>query len=194
MREMAEQYNEPPEAPRDAMWVAIQETRRARAERRTGVRAIVRHPALRWGVGIAAALVLGIGIGRVSGPVAPGPVVASDDTQSGAYRWATLQHLGQVETYLSLVRQDAGAQRVQYVEDDGARTLLSTTRLLLDSPAAEDASVRELLEDIELVLAQIAQLVDAQTLEEWDFIDDSLERRGVMLRLQTVVGAADGAL
>ena len=39
-----------------------------------------------------------------------------------------------------------------------ARSLLGTNRLLLDSPVATDPRMRQLLEDLELVLAQIAQL------------------------------------
>jgi hypothetical protein len=44
-----------------------------------------------------------------------------------------------------------------------ARDLLTTTRLLLDSPAGADPARRELLETLELVLVQIARLPRADS-------------------------------
>lgn len=191
MREMAEHYNAPPATPREEMWSAIQDARRHAALLRV-------HPALRWGVGIAAALAIGVGIGRLSGParvpVAAPPVAENGAPAAGVYRWATVQHLDRVETYLALFQHDARAQRVGPASENGARDLLSTTRLLLDSPAADDPTLRGLLEDLELVLAQISQFLEQRQGGELGLIDDSIQRRGVMLRLQTVVGSADGAL
>jgi len=199
MREMAEHYNAPPATPREEMWSAIEDARRVRAAERRGYAALLRiHPALRWGIGIAAVLAIGVGIGRLSGPtrapVTEPPVAENGASAAGVYRWATVQHLDRVETYLALFQQDARAQRADHVSEEGARDLLSTTRLLLDSPAADDATFRRLLEDLELVLAQISQFLEQRQGGELDLIDDSIRRRGVMLRLQTVVGSADGAL
>ena len=58
--------------------------------------------------------------------------------------------------------------------------------------------MRDLLQDIELVLVQIAQLGRADE-EELTLIDESIEQQGVMLRLQSALGAdaltsAQGAL
>src|SRR5207302_6638504 len=60
LREAAQDYHRPPETPREELWrriAALRETRRRR-------RVFITSPWLRWGVGIAAVLALGIGIGR----------------------------------------------------------------------------------------------------------------------------------
>lgn len=201
LKEMAEEYNEPPVAPREEMWARIQTLRleRYRQQRSRLVRLVG------WGVGIAAALVIGVGIGQRSQPEAPvGPVtvIASSrndtDDATNLYQFAATQHLAQVEVFLTMFRVDARGGRP--VEESGvaATDLLSTTRLYLDSPASENVQLRNLLEDIELVLAQIAQLTRDNT-EELTLIDESIEQNGVLLRLQSVVGAdgrvgAQGAL
>jgi len=68
-----------------------------------------------------------------------------------------------------------------------ARQLLATNRLLLDSPAARDKRTRLLLQDLELVLAQIAQLSAKPTSPDLDLITEGLEDTGVMSRLRTAV-------
>jgi hypothetical protein len=70
-----------------------------------------------------------------------------------------------------------------------AGELLTRTRLLLDSPAASDPSMRTLLEDLELVLAQIVHLQNNQSHTELDLINRALEQRDVIPRLRTA--AAD---
>jgi ubiquinone biosynthesis protein UbiJ len=68
-----------------------------------------------------------------------------------------------------------------------ARQLLATNRLLLDSPAANDGRTRLLLQDLELVLAEIAQLSPQPRSRDLDLITEGLERGGVMSRLRTAV-------
>ncbi len=199
LKEMAEEYNEPPATPREEMWAHIQTLRLQRHRQQ-------RSRLMRlggWSVGIAAALVIGVGIGRRSQPdtpVTPDTVMAFGETDDATdlYQFAATQHLAQVEVFLTMFRVDASGGRP--VEESGvaATDLLSTTRLYLDSPASENAQLRNLLEDIELVLAQIAQLTRDNT-EELTLIDESIEQNGVLLRLQSVVGAdgrvgAQGAL
>ena len=70
-----------------------------------------------------------------------------------------------------------------------ARELLATNRLLLDSPAARDRRTRLLLEDLELVLAEIAQLTPQATAGDRELIREGMERGGVLSRLRTVVPA-----
>lgn len=201
LKEMAEEYNEPPATPREEMWAHIQ-TLRLQRHRRQRSR-LVRLGG--WGVGIAAALVIGVGIGRRSEPeppVTPDTVVVLGGNETNdatnLYQFAATQHLAQVEVFLTMFRLDASGGRP--VEESGvaATDLLSTTRLYLDSPASENAQLRNLLEDIELVLAQIAQLT-RDNAEELTLIDESIEQNGVLLRLQSAVGAdgrvgAQGAL
>lgn len=194
-RDAARDYNRPPEeVPREAMWAAIQRERR---ERRQATPAWQRPQWVRWGVGIAAALALGIGIGRSwtdDTPAAVGVpvVVAGDETSADdaeLYRFVTAQHLGRVETFLAMFQVDARAGHYAGNAGGTARDLMTTTRLLLDSPAAQDEQFQLLLEDIELVLAQIAQFPDTRRSQELEFIDDGIDRRSMMLRLQAALAA-----
>ncbi len=68
-----------------------------------------------------------------------------------------------------------------------ARQLLATNRLLLDSPAGQDRRMRVLLEDLELVLAEIAQLSSEPVTGDRELIREGMERGGVLPRLRTVV-------
>jgi hypothetical protein len=68
-----------------------------------------------------------------------------------------------------------------------ARELLATNRLLLDSPAAQDRRMRLLLQDLELVLAEIAQLTPDAPSGDRELIREGIERGGVLTRLRTVV-------
>src|SRR5439155_12041658 len=82
-------------------------------------------------------------------------VVAPGDL---AYRVAAAQYLRRTEALLTGFRSEARTGRIDVQFAGQARDLLTTTRLMLDSPAAEDPRLKSLLEDLELVLAQIAQV------------------------------------
>jgi hypothetical protein len=70
-----------------------------------------------------------------------------------------------------------------------ARELLSNTRLLLDSPVANDPQRRPLLEDLELVLVQIVQLSPGSTPQDREMIEKTLRQDHVMTRLRTAIPA-----
>jgi len=70
-----------------------------------------------------------------------------------------------------------------------AADLLATTRLMLDSPAAQDIRLKGLLEDLELVLAQIAQLPQGGDREDMRLINQGLDQHSVLLRLRTTLPA-----
>jgi hypothetical protein len=70
-----------------------------------------------------------------------------------------------------------------------ARELLSKTRLLLDSPVANDPQRRPLLEDLELVLVQIVQLSPGSTPQDRELIEKTLQHDHVMTRLRTAIPA-----
>src|SRR5262249_4374918 len=146
----------PPEPPREAMWAAIQAQRRW--YRRPWARP--RHP-LQWIAAAAAVLVIGVGIGRLS-VKQPAPVTAVRwDPRTGstaAYRLTAIEHLSQSEAFLTSSRASARGGQDEQLASVTARQLLASNRLLLDSPAAQDRRMRLLLEDLELVLAEIAQL------------------------------------
>lgn len=190
----AREYHRPPEPPREAMWRAIQAERRlARAVRPARRRWVA------WAAAAAAVLAVGVGIGWMSRTALPhnggastaswGPPGASPRINETAYRMATLEHLGQSEAFLTLFRasvQSAGQERLA---SGTARQLLATNRLLLDSPAAADRRTRLLLEDLELVLAEIAQLAADDRPDDRTLIREGLDRGGVLSRLRTEVPA-----
>ncbi len=137
---------------------------------------------------------MGVAIGRFS--VGPGerpatveaPVAAAGDIRV-AYQWVAAEHLGRVETFLTGFQVDARSGRPVSGAGTSAYELLSMTRVFLDSPSTEDVQLRALLEDIELVLAQIAHYGDQAPGVELDLIDESIEHRSVLFRLRTVMGA-----
>jgi hypothetical protein len=93
--------------------------------------------------------------------------------------------LSQVETFLTSFR--LGGSDSQFT--GRARDLLTSTRLLLDSRVVEDPRTRALLEDLELILVQIARLGPAGRDQELDLITDGLEQRQVIPRLRTAGSA-----
>ena len=191
LRDAAKDYNDPPETPRDAMWERIVAQRAEKAET---VRPLRHLRPLRWAAGIAAVLALGIGLGRLSintAPpvVAPGPVATATAPRvsNTAYQVATAEHLSQSEAFLTLFRASVRQGGNEQLASATARQLLATNRLLLDSPAANDGRTRLLLQDLELVLAEIAQLSPRPRSRDLDLIIEGLERGGVMSRLRTAV-------
>jgi hypothetical protein len=70
-----------------------------------------------------------------------------------------------------------------------ARDLLTSTRLLLDSPAADDPRRVRLLQDLELVLAQIVQLSPTAEARERELIEGTIRDGHVMTRLRTAIPA-----
>ena len=162
-------------------------------------------PWIQAGAAAAAVLALGIGIGRMTkGPgrlptahveaPAPGTSMTGD-----AYRVAVAQHLTRTETLLASFRADAAGGTVDAATGEWAGQMLSTTRLLLDSPAADDPKLRALLEDLELVLAQIAALprragtdTDANTTEV-DMARRAVEEKQLLPRIETLAPAGSPA-
>ena len=138
---------------------------------------------------------LGIGIGRFTAPdanapragVAASPAAGTADPSApgSAYQLAAERHLEQSELYLTLFRTSVRTGRTADIGVETARELLMSNRLLLDSPASEDPRVRRLLEDLELVLAQIAQLPAASRDADAGFITEGMEAGSVLPRLRS---------
>ena len=183
LRDALRSYNAPPETPRDEMWARIQ------AGRRNDARVLRLNPRrVAWPIAAAAVLALGIGIGRLS--VGTGTTRwEGPSTNVTTYRLAAQEHLGQSEAFLTLFRTSLARPTDQRLASASARQLLATNRLLLDSPAAAEPATRLLLEDLELVLAEIAQLAPGSRDEDLELIRDGLERGDVMPRLRTAVPA-----
>jgi hypothetical protein len=195
MRDAAQTYRKPPEPDFEAMWNVV-------ASESFGVTQPTRRSfRLPRGIGIAATLLLGIGIGRAtvtfkSTPksaqtVASTPVAAHTDSlpESAPYSTETSQYLGQTAALLIALPSEVKAGRANEQFLSRAGELLTRTRLLLDSPAANDPTMRNLLEDLELVLAQVVHLENNQNRTELDLINRALEQRDVIPRLRTA--AAD---
>ena len=206
LREAARDYNTPPETPRELMWERIVAARAGEAEKadKRDPRIIPLHPLrplrlLRPLVGIAALLAIGVGLGRLTAPrpERPATVAAVMDSSprvsAVAYRLATTEHLSQSEAFLTLFRSSVERPGTERLASATARQLLATNRLLLDSPAGSDSRTRLLLQDLELVLAQIAQLSAEASSPELDLITEGLEDSGVMSRLRTAVPSGTSA-
>ena len=184
IRELAREVNAPPATPREEMWQAISARRQAQPRR---------APRPRWVPWAAAVLAVGIGIGRMSVPESNRPttpaisVADAPRVNPTAYRLAAEEHLAQSEAFLTLFRASLERPGDHRLASATARQLLTGNRLLLDSPAARDEATRRLLEDLELVLAEIAQLSPGSPAQDLDLIRDGIERGDVLSRLRQAV-------
>jgi hypothetical protein len=191
------------------MWERIEAQRAARREAENAVqepRVLPFRPFRRSSIrpfglaaGIAALLALGIGLGRMTAPPQNMPAPTTMATEAAprigdvAYRLAATEHLSQSETFLTLFRAAVRQGGNEQLASSTARHLLATNRLLLDSPAATDDRTRLLLQDLELVLAQIAQLSGRPRSPDLDLITSGLDESGVMSRLRTAVPSGTSA-
>lgn len=205
MDQAAKSYRVPKDPPLEAMWARIEQEHFDAPVRMEGRGAgLERHPRTepkpwrRWAapaVGIAATLLVGIGIGRftassvtgdpladVSLPVAMAEVPVPDPLQRTTY-----DYLDDAEVLLASLPGSAAAMDERFIAD--ARQLLTTTRMLLDSPVGADPRMRDVLEDLELVLAQMARLRAAPRPEELTFIAAAMSARDVVPRLRNAAAS-----
>jgi hypothetical protein len=113
-----------------------------------------------------------------------------NSTPASAYQMAAVRHLSEAEALLTSFRtRSATDQQMDAQLGSWARELLSNTRLLLDSPVANDPQRRPLLEDLELVLVQIVQLSPGSTPQDREMIEKTLRQDHVMTRLRTAIPA-----
>lgn len=128
-------------------------------------------------------------------PTAGGRPNTADDGANAQqlYRLAARQTLVQAEALLTAYRASDGQPRDQEsMQQAGrwARDVLTSTRLLLDSPAANDPQMRALFTDLELVLAQIVQLSGAPLQAgERELIERAMRDRDLLPRLRSAVPA-----
>jgi hypothetical protein len=206
LRSAARDYNTPPELSRsdvEDMWSAIEVEAFGKksfsspsVEGRTSD--VGRWFTSRSLLPMAAVLLLGVAIGRFALPrkqhapanVAARVAVVPDSVEvPDPYQAATSRYLGQAAALLVSLPGEVRAGRADGRFLDRAHDLLLTTRLLIDSPASADPRFRTLLEDLELVLAQVVRLQSDQSRSELDLIRQALESRDVLPRLRTA--AAD---
>lgn len=257
----AKAYNEPPASvPRDEMWAALSQARAARPAAVAGAgtsRTAGRpsHGVRRYApwIGMAATLLVGVGIGRFAlqrdgvmpdGAAIPGPRVATtssalpasgtdiDSVTGGApddppaprrlpaqnapvhmvattttpapgaatdagsaddaalpatptpYGVVSQRHLASAEALITVVTAAPRDAMMDSLTSRWAREMLSSTRLLLDSPAGDDPVRRRLLEDLETLLVQMVQR-SGGAVDERDLIDRTLQRTQLLTRLRT---------
>jgi hypothetical protein len=202
MRDAAQTFHRPPEAPLDDMWNVVERTA-WNAEAAPRAPRVARYSLRSPGWAIAATLIVGIGIGRASSMFTRATLAAPavetttatntanarpDSSVAQPYEAETSKYLGQTAALLIALPSEMRAGRAddQFVARAGE--LLTRTRLLIDSPAANDPAMRSLLDDLELVLAQVVRLQNNQTSRtELDLINRALEQRDVIPRLRTAV-------
>ena len=182
----------PPEPPLAAMWAAIDaRVPLARPERRTARG--------RWlsVAGMAATLVLGFALGRgslspsrLTSPGEPGGATAVVAARTGTeqpFDRTTSNLLGETSVLLAALPVGSGDDVADRRLAAEASKLLITTRLLLDSQASADPRLRLLLEDLELVLAQVARMRAGPegSGADLDLITEALQERELVPRIRT---------
>ena len=124
---------------------------------------------------------------------APTDLANADTAAVRLYRAAAVQTLVQAEAVLTAYRGVEGTGRDPQAMQQAARwarDVLSSTRLLIDSPAGRDPQMRALFTDLELVLAQIVQLSGTPLQDsERDLIDRAMRDRDLLPRLRSAVPA-----
>ena len=196
----AKGYRAASQPPADAIWSRI------KGDVAEAIRRPERRSGHNWtwlvaGAGIAAALVVGVAIGRrsvKSDTVAPsttvassaGPTAASTDSARDAQmRAVTLSHFAQAEVFLTEVRADLKSGRNNPLRDERSRELLARTRLIMASDARRAPSVEQLLQDLELVLAGISALPDSGVGRGSDvrLLDERIRVGEMLPRIRTIL-------
>ena len=191
IHEAGAEYRPAPEPRVDVMWRDIEA--RAFAPRRR----------ISWNIplALAAVLALGLGVGYWAGrqtttspPTSegrnmPGTGAQLTSNTSTPFVGVASNYLEQMTGLLIAVAGDLQTGQVPTGTITNARELLSTTRLLLDS-GVEDPRFRDLLEDLELVLAQVVRLRDASPAMDAALIAQALDQREVLPRLTSYLNAS----
>lgn len=128
--------------------------------------------------------------GRGDSPATAGR--QNEESTALAYRLVMLQHIAGSEAMITAFRTSARRGELDAQTAQWARELLGTTRLLESSPAADDPTMRRLLQDLDLIIAQIVQYASHGTTnpEELDLIERSIQKRGIMTKLRGTTSLA----
>jgi hypothetical protein len=119
----------------------------------------------------------------------PSVPTGNGDLQTVSYQVATQQHLQDAEALLTSFTLESRDERMNSQFAGWAKGLLSNTRLLLDSPAGDDPRRAKLLQDLELVLAQIVQLSPEAPAADRELVQGSIQNGMVMTRLRSAIPA-----
>jgi hypothetical protein len=184
LRELNDTWRIPRDPPLAEIWEAVE------------ARAFPARPARqRWTrtlLPLAAMLILGFGVGQFSPRLLQHRVVPTPAPVAVVPAVATNSHdpfVGIATDYIErvtglLVTLSDAPHRGHTIPIAQARELLATTRLLMDSPQAGNPHLRALLDDLELVLAQIVRLPPRAASPDVYLIDQTLDEREVLPRLR----------
>jgi hypothetical protein len=196
LNELGQRWRVPPEPPLDRMWARIEQEAFVAAPK----------PVWRWTrtfLPMAATLVLGIGIGQLAPPLLRGPSVPAPETlaveppvwdapvqqasSTAPFVGVATDYLARVTALLvTLAAEPSTRPSIQYTTTQ-ARDLLATTRLMMDAGEPIEPRLRLLLEDLELVLAQIVQLPARPSAPDVSLIDQAVDQREVLPRLRVML-------
>lgn len=181
--------------PREEMWSSIVVARRQAVIARTRWRYV-------WSaVGMAATLVIGVAIGRMgmTSPTTSTTSMSSTTTTAAemsvaaatAFTVATREHMRRAEALLVTYANPQANTTGDSLVSGWARDMLSSTRLLLDSPLSTDETRRRMLEDLERVLVQMVQVSPAE--RDADVranVERTIVRKRMMSRLRSMQSAS----
>ena len=126
------------------------------------------------------------GVGETHATVG-GPGAARPRARSGRpYLVATMEHLDRSGTFLAGVPGVLEANAPNPELEAWARSLLTRTRVLMASPVGRDVATRRLLEDLELMLAQIVVTAATGDPAEARILGEGLQDGDLLFRLRSV--------
>ena len=202
IRDLPRTFNVPPEPPLDEMWSVIEASHFNTPVPISAPRGLTSRAPWLAVVGIGIGHYLPLGKTAPANATSPSAIASSNSSSAvketsavaDAYRDQTSRYLGQAAALLiSLPARDANA-KTDATFASKAADLLVTTRLLIDSPAAaEDPKLHSLLEDLELVLVQIARLRGARSKGDLDLIHQAVEQGDVISRLNSAVATTQSS-
>jgi hypothetical protein len=184
----------PVDAYREEMWAVISDSWAEQAAGRRRARKAYAWSGL--GLGLAAMLVVGIFIGRSTSEVedstSPALAIRADAVRtefplSTPIRVAVGEHFREVETLLLLFES---SEQTDAELMGLARELAATSRMLMASDAGRDAEVRSMLLDLELLLVQIARLVDGGDAVETTVVKDGIVETEAVPRMRRFLADA----
>ena len=195
LAELKETWRTPPAPPPlDQMWARIEEAAWVPTAR----------PPAYWPrrlLPLAAMLVIGFGVGQIAPRLGPDLLPQADRPSDGTlavqaasggppFVGVATDYLERVTALLVTLANESGREQPVQYSASQARDLLATTRLLMDAPAPMESHLRALLEDLELVLAQIARLPARPEAPDVYLIDQALDQREVIPRLRVYLAEA----
>jgi hypothetical protein len=198
---MKDQHNRPGDVPRDRMWARIEEERAKKRESQAGPSKVIGriNPRIwRTAAAAAAVLLVGISIGRMSIPdptVVPGnlqvaapndpvdpakePPIKNNPAGNLLYRKAATDLFGRADALLTGFKVTPCVEQDLETVPDWASGMLLQTRLLMNTPLAEDQEMENLLLDLELVLAQIVGLNKDNCARDVAWIRDAMAQKAL---------------